>query len=470
MRSFITILTLIFISSWHHEAFSQRLFFGQPVVLSDTINSQSEESFPIYSDSDHTLYFVRTLYAENTGGEISGQDIWYSKRSGNDQWEIPKNNLPNLNNKDNNAVVGVSASGKTLYALNDYGAKETSPGLAFSLYRENQWQAPQQLVIPGLDSKLGNYYSIYITATEDIALVSMQNDQSLGQEDLFVSLKDPQTGQWSELLHLGPVINTSGFEISPFLSKDKKTLYFSSNGHPGYGNADIFYTTRLDSTWTQWTQPENLGDGINSIGFDAYLTINGSNEAFFVSNRAGKSADVYYAKAISQQEREDALANRIQNRGNLSKIIQKEDSTSTETQALISETQKLLEAFKKGKSTGNQNGNDASDMEVVYFNLNADDLTQAAQQNLDQLLSRMNQNPTLNTKIVGHADDTGGSDYNLKLSIRRSQAIKKFLTDGGIDEGRIITFGKGATQPASNNQSAEGKAKNRRVEISFFSF
>lgn len=463
---------ILFISFWHYSVLGQKLFFEKPVILSDTINSAAEESYPIYSDSDSTLYFVRTLYAENTGGKLSGQDIWFSKRTDNGKWSIPKNDLPNLNNRNNNAVVGIASSGKTIYALNTYGEKNVAKqGLSFSFNRENQWQAPKQIVIPGLDAKQGNYYSIYVTPSEDIAIISMQNDQSIGLEDLFISLKDSSTNQWSKLIHLGPSINTSGFEISPFLSKDKKTLFFSSNGHPGYGNADIFYAQRLDSTWTHWTQPENLGDGVNSVGFDAYLTINNMDEAFFVSNRNGGSADVYYANTMSEEERADQLASRIQNRGNIPLFIQKENSAATETQALISETQRLLEAFKKGKNSGESTADDASlNTETVYFDLNADEVKQSAMEDLTQVLNQLKRNNRLNAKIVGHADDTGGSDYNLKLSISRAQAIKQYLVDHGIDEGRIITFGKGSTQPASDNQSPEGRTKNRRVEISFFSF
>ena len=87
---------------------------------------------------------------------------------------------------------------------------------------------------------------------------------------------------------MGEQINTEGYEISPFLSDDKQALFFASNGHPGYGNTDVFVSYRQDSSWTNWSNPENLGDGINSAGFDAYLTVSGDSQVFFVSNSLRK--------------------------------------------------------------------------------------------------------------------------------------------------------------------------------------
>src|SRR6185503_14219383 len=98
----------------------------------------------------------------------------------------------------------------------------------------------------------GEFLGMYISPDCDVILLSMKKDDSKGQEDLYVSLKDA-AGQWSIPRNLGPVINTRGFEMSPFLSPDKKRLYFASNGHRGLGDADIFYSNRLDDSWERWS-------------------------------------------------------------------------------------------------------------------------------------------------------------------------------------------------------------------------
>ena len=242
-------------------------------------------------------------------------------------------------------------------------------------------------------------------------------------------------------------------------------LFFASNGHPGYGDADIFVSTRLDSTWANWSKPKNLGDGINSANFDAYLTIAGQ-QAFFVSNRYGRSADIYAARAITQEERDRELANRIVRRGGADTLVAGGD-VDAETQALLAETQALLSEFEQinqGKKPASEAGNKET-APFIYFNLNADQLSPEATPSLQQVADVLKKNPSSTVELVGHADDTGGSDYNLKLSISRAQAAKDFLVRQGIDVGRIITYGRGSTQPLSDEDNPAARQKNRRVEI-----
>ena len=66
---------------------------------------------------------------------------------------------------------------------------------------------------------------------------------------------------------------------------------------------------------------------------------------------------------------------------------------------------------------------------------------------------------------VGHTDSVGGDAYNQKLSVARAEAVKKYLVDAGVDKIRVYTEGKGKTQPVADNKTAEGRAKNRRVDI-----
>ena len=456
---------------------AQKLYFKKSVPLSDTLNSNSEESLPFYSPQDSTLFFVRTLHPENTGGTLSGQDIWYSKKNADGNWTEPSNDLPNLNNEGNNAVVGLSESGNTIYLLNDYSeGKQQQPGLSLSFNRSNNWRLPNSIFIPGLSDKQGIFYSLYMLPTEDVVLISAQMDKSLGQEDLYVSTKDPLTNEWSKPIHLGPIVNTGGFEISPYLTADKQTLFFSSNGHPGYGNADIFVTTRMDTSWTRWTKPENLGDQINSVGFDAYFTANEDQEVFFVSNRRGTSADIFTSRIISEEERQQELAQRVQGGGRGAELLGSNSPTTldAETQALIDETRALLEEFNTMRdgetpSTSSTTSNPSAEYasQRVLFALNASDIQSTYTSRLNEVISTLKENPQLKVEIVGHADDTGGKDYNLKLSIDRAVVVKQYLIRNGISERRIITYGKGSTQPLSANQSPEAQQRNRRVEINF---
>ncbi|MDF9798453.1 outer membrane protein OmpA-like peptidoglycan-associated protein [Catalinimonas alkaloidigena] len=486
-KSFSNLLLLLIALLSSTAIHAQRLYFEASKPLSDTLNSNAEESLPIYSEQDSTLFFVRSLYAQNTGGLHSGQDIWYTKKDTAGRWTEPKNDLGKLNNEGNNAIVGISSSGRTVYLLNDYGTENSQQaGLSLSFNREQDWSTPNKISIPGISSKQGNFYSLYMHPSEEVVLISVQLENSLGQEDLYVSTKDPFTNEWSEPVHLGPTINTGGFEISPYLTADKQTLFFSSNGHPGYGNADVFVAHRTDTSWTNWSSPENLGDQINSAGFDAYFTAKEDNEVFFVSNRRGSSADIYTSRIITEEERQRMLAQRVEGGGRGAGMLNQNNSTEiggldTETQALLDETRALLDEFNRIKTgDGSNNSNTATSSagsesgnsslfasQEMLFQLNSAEIQNKFQNTLNIVIETLRQNPSLKAEIVGHADDTGGKDYNLKLSIDRAIEVKQFLVENGISERRIITYGKGSTQPVSDNQTPEARQKNRRVVISF---
>ena len=458
---------------------AQDFYFQPPAVLSDTINSRAEESYPLYSARDSTLYFVRTLYSANVGGARAGQDIWQAKRLPNGAWSVPNNDLDQLNNRNNNAVVGVSKTGNTLYLLNTYqGGGANQPGMAFSFNQASGWLDPNDVKIPALANKVGSFYGIYVSSSEDVAIISMQQADAAGQEDLYVTFKDSFSGNWSEPLHLGDTINTEGYEMSPFLSEDQRHLFFASNGHPGYGNADIFVSTRLDSTWTRWSEPRNLGDDINSAGFDAYLTIAANDEVFFISNRYGRSADIYMSRSVSKEARDQQLASRIEGgRRTTPDSTGRRPASSeldAETQALLAETQALLDEFK-GVTQPKSNpaspagaadpARSVDDTRFLFFELNSDALQTSSIPYLREIAGLLTKDPSRNVVLVGHADDTGGKDYNLKLSIERAQAAKRYLIAQGVKEEQIVSYGRGSTQPLNEEAGPEARRKNRRVEI-----
>ena len=85
--------------------------------------------------------------------------------------------------------------------------------------------------------------------------------------NLYVSFLD-SLGNWSEPIELGNMVNTPFDERSPHLLPDMRTLYFSSEGHGSLGGLDVFVTTRLDDSWTHWSEPTNIGKGINTSSDD----------------------------------------------------------------------------------------------------------------------------------------------------------------------------------------------------------
>lgn len=273
------------------SGFGQYLDFQEPERLPSAINTEEEEIMPMLSPNGRTLYFNRVLYTENVGGKYSGSDIWISKFDGA-YWKKSTNNTLPVNSKENDAVVGIGADGKVIYIMKASASKRLN-GIYFSRQVGDTWTSPELIPISGLDNH--GFSSFYVSPDFDVIFVSMEGKDSRGQEDLYVSLKDA-SGEWSKPRNLGPTINTSGFEMSPFLSADKRYLYFSSNGHQGLGDADIFCSERLYNSWETWSIPRNLGKTVNSPSFDAYFTIYGDSISYFSSNRQSKLSNIYVSR------------------------------------------------------------------------------------------------------------------------------------------------------------------------------
>lgn len=261
----------------------QELVFSTPIQLTSVINSTDEELAPILSPDGSTLYFIRAFHEANTGGKFAGTDIWMSKKDDQGQWMQASRMESVWNNKRSNAVIGINAEQNVVYLLNGYNNKS---GIAFSKFLNGQWGQPEFISIPGLNRD--DFVGFYVNPHFDVILISMKGRDTLGEEDLYISLKD-SSGSWTEPRNLGPTINTTGFEISPFLSIDKSKLFFSSNGHVGFGDADVLVSERLYGTWDIWSVPKNLGSTINTTGFDSYFSIYGDTIAYYARGNDGKS-------------------------------------------------------------------------------------------------------------------------------------------------------------------------------------
>ncbi|MBD98820.1 MAG: hypothetical protein CMO34_03170 [Verrucomicrobia bacterium] len=272
--------------------------FEEAVKL-EALNSEAEESMPIPYLNGESLYFVRTYIEGKSKERKKAQEVWASNRS-DGNWSEPNSLFDHMNDLGNNGVIGSSKDGKTVYIFNSIQTRrKLAKGIAYTqMQSDGTWSDLKKLNIDGFEAGEG-YYSFYMNPSEDILLVSMSPNDTTITEDLFVSLKDA-SGNWSTLKNLGKTINTNEIELSPYIADDGKTLYFSSTGHGGLGDADVFVSYRLDESWTNWSNPINLGKPINSDGFDAYFIIGNNKEVFFTSNRGQKYTEIYSTKIAEQ--------------------------------------------------------------------------------------------------------------------------------------------------------------------------
>lgn len=317
MSRLTTLLLLLSFSTITKAQFLQPIF--EEAVLLKDINSEAEESIPIISNAGTNIYFHRTYFEESGDDyDVLGRDIWMSELSkvGNDTsaiysktWKRPYRLFREGEVEGINDIIGASADGNTLYLLNTVFTRDSYTRRVVSLKRKNksEWEDKyEEIKVPGLvfdDRRI----ELRMNENEDVLLISMSSSPRALYEDLYVSLKQ-SNGKWSKLINLGDNINTSRAEISPFLTKDNKTLYFSSDGHDGLGDADIFMSKRLDDSWEKWTRPLNLGESINSEGFDGYFTMQNGRDIYFASDRNNEFYELYatvfngkYTSANSEQ-------------------------------------------------------------------------------------------------------------------------------------------------------------------------
>lgn len=254
---------------------------GLPENLGANVNSLLFDHLPIISPDASMLYFTRKYSDKN-----NTDNIYVSSVLPTGKFSRAEDIGPPLNTLENNFVCYVSSDNNRLYVGNKY-IKNTYnfAGLSLSSKQKNgEWSKPKPLEIPNLYNK-NEYTHYHMSIDENVVLMAIQRDDSYGDLDLYISQKYTD-GDWSEPKNLGPIINTVGAEGSVFLAADGRTIYFSSTGHPGFGNYDMYMSKRLDNTWTNWTKPLNLGENINSEEMDIYYTIPAAGDyAYFSSGK-----------------------------------------------------------------------------------------------------------------------------------------------------------------------------------------
>jgi OOP family OmpA-OmpF porin len=111
------------------------------------------------------------------------------------------------------------------------------------------------------------------------------------------------------------------------------------------------------------------------------------------------------------------------------------------------------------------NGCEEIRLKKVHFGFDSSELDAAAQRKLDETAEMLARHPHLMVEIAGHADSRGPGDYNLALSERRAEAVRRYLEQKGIDPARMTARGYGESRPVASNDTATGQAENRRVEL-----
>lgn len=422
---FLLSIVLIFVS---FKANSQILKFKEAIKLPASINSEAEESMPVVTQDGNTMYFVRSFFKDNHGGKFSGQDIWVSTKDST--WSEATNQIKLINNKKNNAVIGIKEDGNTLYLLNSYGG--TVHGIAFTKFINGKWTKPESIPIRGINKD--GYIGFYMNPSYDILLISMNAPDSYGNEDLYVSLKD-SSNRWSDPHNLGATINSSGYEISPFITKDKKYLFFASDGHPGFGDADIFVSERLYDSWDVWSVPKNLGPEINSKNFDAFFTITNDSTIYFSSNRDGENADLYESFVV----------------------VDKTNIYRARMDSLLKEANAILAELRTIKERN-------SEELLLLYDYNKFAVEGEDQTKLDSILNKIEDKNQIMVQLSSFSFEDYSEQSKKLISSKREQSIREVLVDKGVSSINIFS------EPVSEDlvkQFEDEKIGGVKIKISY---
>ncbi|GCC50276.1 tetratricopeptide repeat protein [Chryseotalea sanaruensis] len=257
--------------------------------VGDIINTKFSEYSPIVSADGNTMIFTsnRSDNEARVRAGMNFEDIYITTRSGN-SWSTPKKISENINtDKYNEAAASLSPDGKTLFLYSEEGAGD----IHVSKLVGDTWSKPVPL---NRNINTGMFWETSATLSHDGQKLyfTSNRDGGYGELDIYVSLLDGK-GEWGKAVNVGPTINTSEDEDSPFIHTDGVTLYFSSNGHRKLGNSDIFFS---ELRGNKWTKPENIGYPINSWEYDGFFSIStDKKKAYYSTVREGGKGetDIY---------------------------------------------------------------------------------------------------------------------------------------------------------------------------------
>ncbi len=460
----------------------------QPVNLGNEINSPGNEYVPVPSADGQKLYFGATGRDENP---FPGEDILVSTRT-EKGWGKPEI-VKNLSLPGNQDPLFLSPDGNQMVIFNSGKANETTR-------TATGWSEPKPLNIPGL----ANFSWVGVVQYSANKLVAIFEAKKSENVDFYVVKKD-EKGIWGKPEPLA-MLNTLENERSPFLHFDNETMYFSSEGHAGLGNLDVFKTKRLDDTWLNWSKPENLGKEVNTPGEDwSYVISTDGKTAYFAQKNENDNSDLYMIALPDSMRPEQVrlvsvevvdaagkpISGEIQLINNQTNVILGRFVASEGNQfttITLPDNANYSVVFEKegyfpaSKSVPPPVGNQVTEVRLqvfqmklghgkgselqVFFDYDKADLKSESLPELQRVavfLKKKNQK----IRLVGYTDDSGTEEYNRQLSARRAEAVRQEFIKMGLLAENMEAVGRGEENPLDTGQTEEAKAINRRVEVEF---
>jgi outer membrane protein OmpA-like peptidoglycan-associated protein len=472
----------------------------EPQNMGDSINSEVSEYYPTITIDGNKLIYTRRVKNYN-------EDFYESDRV-NGQWSRSKSLPGNINTNQNEGAQNISQDGQWLIFTGcNFPDGLGSCDLYISYLTPDGWSTPENLG----DSINTEYWESAPSISpdkRDLYFVS-NRPGGYGGNDIYVSHRRSD-GRWTQPENLGPVINTIGNDATPFIHADNQSLYFTSDGHPGYGGDDLFVSRKGPNGI--WSKPENLGYPINTIENEGSLVIAADGKtAYYASDRADSRGglDLYTFELRSDIRPAQTLwvKGKVFDKSTRKGLPSSVELTDLSTKSVVSklqtdETGNYLITLPKGKdyafnvnrkgylffsenfSLSKAEGDTAFNIDIplqpieadavivlknIFFDLNKYELKPESQVELDKVVQLMKDNPTVKIQINGHTDNSGRTADNMVLSENRAKSVTTYLLAKGIQPARLSFIGWGDTRPLADNATEQGRAQNRRTELKVLS-
>ncbi len=435
--------------------------------LGEKVNSPGDDFRPILSPNHaDRLYFssiregnLKDLdkdKAQGTDDRLMYSSDMFSTSLVNGEWSATNRMNFFLNSPSHEMVLDFSTDGSRMYFFRGptlYGGE-----ILIDTFRQEV--VDNTLFPPSFNSPLqaeqgdGNPYFF----NDTILLFASRREGGFGGLDLYIT--ELKNGKWTEPENLGSTINSPYDETSPFLAKDGRTLYFSSNySRQSIGGLDIFKTTYVDQS-ERWTSPENLKTPINSAGDDDHFRLADDGlKAFFSSSRSlgfgGRDLYVVYFPAPRNEQLISsvpiAFEQVLDSREQLAEVAISEATPNGET------------GFPKQKIA-------TYEIAPLFYETQSTLLTPVNIQKLNNLIQLLNKYPQLKVCLTGHSNDNDSKSFDLFTSIKMAKKAGEYLVQNGIRASNVVLKGVGSSYPIAKNKlygkpNPAGDKLNRRIEI-----
>ena len=443
-------------------------------------NSRRADFAPMYLDKSlDQLYFTTTnekVTGENRS-EITGMkksDIWVSKKDERGVWQRPEPVEGELNSEMDEGIVGFSPDGQTMYLTMARRAPESSTSVEIytSKRSDASWSAPVKFeIIPDTLSAMG-----HPSVSPDGRFLYFSSDMpgGYGGKDIWrINLLE----RVGSLENLGPQINTPGDEMFPYMRNDS-TIYFSSDGHPGFGGLDLF-VGRQNATRDFWSV-ENMGLPMNSAGDDFGITFGEGESGFFSSNRGdAKGYDHIYSFELPELkisisgwvvDKDDepvpnAVIRIVGDDGSNQKEIARDDGSFRfklergVKYVMLAGAPGYLNVKQEFESDMAEEDaeygvdfilaaiNKPQVVENIFYDFDKATLRPESKEALDEMARMLADNPNVTIEMSSHTDRHGSNEYNERLSERRAKSVVDYLIEAGVDPRRLAWKGYGETRP-----------------------